>query len=217
MKPKLIIILCIPALAFAGPPYRHGASGQSGVSRGQGMQNCLRQADCPLTSVAITTPTSLPAAELISAFEEERVAYDLYTAAAERWHLRVFSNIAAAEVRHAAALTQLANSSGIPLPPVQRGVYATAEHQRLHDQLLAIVNDSAVGALKAGALVEETDIADLRRLAAIATDPATRTILSNLERASVNHLRAFVRNLRVRGITYEPRVLTPEEYRAIAG
>lgn len=52
---------------------------------------------------------------------------------------------------------------------------------------------------------------------AVATDAAGRTILGNLEKASINHLLAFARNLRMRGITYEPKVLTPAEYAAITG
>lgn len=214
MKTVTLLLLCSPLLAVSGP-HRYG---QAGAGRGaNASQACPRPAECPLITTAVTTPTTLPAHELVSALEEERVAHDLYTAAAERWNLRVFSNIASAETRHAAALAQLAAASGIALPAAQRGIYVTPEHQRLHEQLLAIVNQSETGALGAGALVEETDISDLRRMMAVATDSGTRSILSNLERASANHLRAFVRNLRVRGITYEPKLLTAAEYQALIG
>lgn len=208
----MIFFVCAP-LAFAAP-HRYGQM-QSG-NRG-GAASCPGPSSCPLVTTAITTPTTLPAAEIVSALEEERVAHDLYMAAIERWNLRVFINIAAAETRHAAALTQLATTSAIAVPAAQRGVYVTPEHQRLYEQLLAIVNASETGALQAGALVEETDITDLRRMIAAATDAGTRSIMSNLEKASVNHLRAFVRNLRARGITYEPKVLTADEYTALIG
>lgn len=216
MKPILALALCVPVLTLAAPQRYRGGQADN-PSAGPRNQNCAGRAACPLSTTAVTTPTSLPAAELVSALEEERVAHDLYAAAAARWKLRVFSNIAAAETRHASALTQLATASGIALPAAQPGVYVTPELFSLYGQLLAIVNESESGALRAGALVEETDIADLRRLLTIATDPTTRTILSNLEKASINHLLAFVGNLRTRGITYEPKVLTPAEYSAIVG
>ena len=75
-----------------------------------------------------------------------------------------------------------------------------------------MVNSSATGALRAGALIEETDIADLRRLTALATDEGSKAVIASLESASVNHLGAFVRNLAAAGITYEPQVLTAEEF-----
>ncbi len=217
MKTKLTIALLIPVFALAAQNrYGGGGPGNSmGGRGGPGGQNCPRQAECPLNLVSMTSPTTLPAAEVVYAFEEERVAHDLYTAAAEKWGSRVFVNIASAELRHAAALTQLASASAIALPPVQRGVYSTSDLQQLYTQLLAIASESETGALKAGALVEETDITDLRRMTAVATDAGTRAVLSHLEKASMQHLLAFVRNLEVRGITYQPQVMTAEEFNAI--
>ena len=54
-------------------------------------------------------------------------------------------------------------------PATQPGVSAAADLQRTHDQLLVLVNESETGALRAGARIEETDIADLRRLMARAS------------------------------------------------
>ncbi|MDO8542119.1 MAG: DUF2202 domain-containing protein [Opitutaceae bacterium] len=214
MKTTLTLALLLVPLVGFPAQNRFGRTGQ-GMS-GRGPQNCPNQAECPLNLAAITSPTTLPAAEIVAAFEAERVAHDLYTAAVEKWGSRVFTHIAAAELNHAAVLARLAAASAIALPAASRGAYSTNEHQRLYDQLLAVINGSETGALRAGALVEETDIADLRRLMGMATDPGTRAVLSNLERASVNHLSAFVHNLQMRGITYEPRVLTAEEYLALS-
>jgi hypothetical protein len=64
-------------------------------------------------------------------------------------------------------------------------------------------------------LIEETDIADLRRLIAQATDDGSKAVIANLMTASVNHLGAFVRNLAAAGVAYQPQVLSAEEFAAM--
>lgn len=202
MKTTFGLILLLP-LAALGAPHRQQAPGVAPA------------AGCPASAVAALTPSTLPATSLIAAVEEERMAHDLYVAAAARWDLRVFQRIARSETQHANTLAQLAANSGVALPPAKSGLYATAELQQLYASLLPLVNESEVAALKAAALVEETDIADLREAAAIATDDATRTVLANLERASGRHLNAFVRNLAARGVAYAPQVLAGSDYAAL--
>lgn len=213
MKTQLVFALCLPLFAF-GAQNRHGAPAAAAGTAPATNSSCVGSADCPLNLATSATPSTLAASDLVFAIEEERVAHDLYAAASARWNLRVFANIAEAESRHALALTQLAATAGVPPPAARPGVYASADLQHLYDQLLALVNESETGALRAAALVEETDMADLRRLAAKATDDASRAVLANLERASANHLAAFVRNLAARGVTYQPQVLTGEDFSA---
>lgn len=213
MNIKLSLLLVLPLLAF-GAQNRNGAPGTP-ASTPPCAANCPangNNAACPLNPVTAGTPTTLTAAALVFALEEERLAHDLYATASARWNLRVFANIAEAETRHAAALTQLAATIGVQPPVAEDGVYATADLQALYDQLLVLVNGSATGALRAGALIEETDIADLRRLSAQATDEGSKAVIVNLERASVSHLGAFVRTLAAAGVTYQPQVLTAAEF-----
>ena len=214
MKTKLVIALCFPLLAFAAQN-RQGAPATAGGPAAASNPDCPRTAECPLNAVTPATATTLSAGDLSFAIEEERMAHDIYVAAAAKWNLRVFANIAEAEVRHETALTGLAATQSFALPLAQPGVYAAADLQQMHNQLIVLVNESETGALRAGALVEETDIADLRHLASLATDDATRAVLANLERASLHHLSAFVRNLAARGVTYLPQVLTAEEFSAL--
>jgi len=63
-----------------------------------------------------------------------------------------------------------------------------------------------------GALVEEQDIADLRAMVQATDNEDLRAAAAVLEAGSRNHLNAFVRNLRTRGVTYEPQVLTSADY-----
>lgn len=205
MKTKLCLVLFIPGLALAAQ------------SAGPAVPNAAQRANCVVTSLSPATPTTLPAADLIAAIEEERMAHDVYVAAAAKWNLPVFTRIAQAESQHEAALVRLAATANMTIPVAQPGIYATAELQELHTSLMALANESATGALKAAALIEETDISDLRRLRASATDEPTRAMLANLERASSRHLSAFVRNLAAQGITYAPQVLTADDYSASIG
>lgn len=214
MKTKLTLVLCLPLIAVAAPPYRHGGSGGAAMPRGKGQQNCPNQGACAFQMGTLTSPTTLPASEVVAAIEEERLARDLYLLAADQWKLRVFSNVAAAESRHETALLQVAASAGIPVPARQSGVYASPDVQRLWADLLPLVTQTETGALRAAALVEETDLADLQRLRMLATDEGTRAVLSNLERASRFHLQAFVRNLQARGVSYQPQVLTADQFSA---
>lgn len=179
--------------------------------------DCPAGSDCPITTVTPASPTSLAASELVFAIEEERMAHDVYAAAAARWDLRVFENIVRSEAQHAAALERLAAASGIDVPEAVTGIYHTADLQQLHDSLLNLVNESETAALRAGALLEETDIADLRRATATATDPGTLAVLSNLEGASNRHLSAFVQNLKARGIAYAPQVLAKDDFDTVLG
>ncbi|WP_237702461.1 ferritin-like domain-containing protein [Opitutus terrae] len=183
--------------------------------RGGGAGLCQQQGTCPLTTITPVVPTTLPGAELIYAVEEERVARDLYLTAAERWSLRVFERIARSEAQHEAAVTQLAGSVAVTLPVAARGVYATPELQKLYTDSLVLVNESEVAALRVGALVEESDIAELRRLAGVATDDGTRAVLAHMEQASTRHLNAFVRSLARFGESYQPQVLAVEDFVAL--
>ena len=144
--------------------------------------------------------------------EEEQLAHDVYTVLGDEWGLRIFYNIAEAEQRHIERVAGLLERYGIedPMAGQATGSFTIPEIQALYDQLVAAGSGSSVDALEVGALIEETDIADLRRLA---SDVAgIQVAYTELEEGSQNHLRAFVRQLDSRGVGYEPDVLDPAEF-----
>lgn len=141
--------------------------------------------------------------------EEEQLAHDVYVALGERWGLRVFENIAASEQTHIAATIDLLDRYEIPDPAADNepGTFTDPAIQELYDDFVARGLESRVEALTVGATIEELDIADLRARAD-ATDEATiDDVYARLERASRNHLRAFVGQLELLGVEYEPTVL----------
>jgi hypothetical protein len=70
-------------------------------------------------------------------------------------------------------------------------------------------------ALKAGALIEETDILDLEKEILATGNASVKRVFTNLLFGSENHLRAFTGILKMRKITYEPVLLSQEYYTAI--
>ena len=76
-------------------------------------------------------------------------------------------------------------------------------------------NKTDVDALKVGATIEEVDIVDLQKHLKENDNEDIALVYDNLMRGSRNHLRAFVINLKARGITYSPQYLTQTEYNTI--
>ena len=169
-----------------GPGSGNGNGGPSGTP-------------CAACQVADPAATSLSATEkesLLYMREEEKLARDVYNAFYDRYGLRVFSNIAASEQAHMNAVLTLLNRYGLADPAATTpGVFNNADLQALYDDLIAQGNQSLTEALRAGVLIEETDIADLQDGLALTTHADLRAVYNNLLRASQNHLRAFSRQL----------------------
>jgi hypothetical protein len=147
--------------------------------------------------------------------QEEKLAGDVYAVLADTWGLRVFSTIASAEEVHESETAAVLALYGIddPIADLAAGEFLDPELQALYGDLVERGMTSEIEALMVGALIEETDIADLRDRA---TDEADiQSLYLRLEAGSQNHLRAFVRNLERRGVTYEAQVLGADDVRAI--
>jgi len=150
---------------------------------------------------------------LVSLYEEEILAHDLYVAFGKQWpDVRPFQNIPRSEQMHREAMSGVLENNRVPLPRSDSGrKFATSELNDLFDKLREQGSKSEVAALRAGALIEETDIADLRKMQAISKSDSDKAVFANLEAASGNHFRAFVRNLEARGEKYMPSVLSPAD------
>jgi hypothetical protein len=150
---------------------------------------------------------------LVSLYEEEILAHDLYVTFGKQWpEVRPFQNIPRSEQMHREAMAGVLKCNRVPLPRSASGrKFATSGLNDLYDKLRDQGSKSEVAALRAGALVEETDIADLRKMQAGTKSDSDKAVFANLEAASGNHFRAFVRNLEARGEKYKPSVLSPAD------
>lgn len=149
-------------------------------------------------------------------YEEEKLSYDLYTEFFNRWGLNVFDQVRESEAIHMQRIKELMDTKDIPqgtgIAGGDKGVYESKEVQSLYDQYTVLGYISDITALETAALMEESDIANLRSRIKSQSDERTVKIFSQMERASRNHLRAFVKSLKLSGIDYRPAVLTQAEY-----
>ena len=142
--------------------------------------------------------------------EEEKLARDVYITLNDIYNLRVFKNISRSEQIHMNAVKYLLDIYELedPAEGNEVGVFTNPDLQALYDNLIASGMVDEIEALKVGALIEETDIADLQtHIAEIDDNADIKFVYQNLLRGSSYHLRAFVFNLKVRGVIYEPQIL----------
>lgn len=193
--------------ADSGAAGRGGGHGHSSSHAGEHGDDAA--ADTPSSLVELTQDEI---AGLLWMREEEQLAHDVYVALGEHWGLRIFDNIAASEATHVERVVGLLDRYGIddPMADQPAGTFTIPELQQWHDELVADGSESIVRALEVGALIEETDIVDLRDRATDVGDIDAAYDL--LEQGSHKHLRAFTRQLGARDTTYEPTVLDATAY-----
>ncbi len=215
MWPNLYTRLAFPAVAAAALVWALGAATPLAA------QSAPAEAVVPAIAATATLAPE-EEASLLFMFEEEKLAHDLYVAlgnvaAVNGWALPVFDNIARAETMHANAVQRLlirydVNVTAVDLPT---GEFHNADLQALYDALLVQASASAADALAAGALVEETDIADLDARVATSAHADISRVYAQLRKGSTHHLQAFTGLLENRGgARYTPQVLSSEEYAA---
>ena len=150
--------------------------------------------------------------------EEEKMARDVYLTMYEKYPLPIFRNIPKSENAHMSAIKVLIDKYDLTDPVGDNivGVFTNENIQGLYDDLVANGSVNEIEALKAGALIEETDILDLdTHIAEIDENDDILTIYTNLRRGSTHHLKAFVWNLKMRGVEYTPQLMDLEDYNDI--
>ena len=163
--------------------------------------------------VVAASLTPLEEEHLIFIREEEKLARDFYIKMYEKWSSLVFNNIKTSEQEHMDAVLRILVKYGIPDPASKKiGVFNNTALQNLYNDLVRQGEASLLGALQAGAFIEEYDIKDLRTAFADTTKTDLRRIYSNLELGSENHLRAFVSHIEaITGTSYVVQVLPQNE------
>ncbi len=167
---------------------------------------------CLLTGTVLTpspictvtgTATEVEIAGILFMREEEKLARDIYSYLFLKYNLLVFNNISKSENIHVTAVQRLMtgftiadNSSNNP------GEYVNADLKALYAKLKTMGDLSVIDALKVGVLVEQTDIADLKKQLSLVDNASIKIVYTNLSKASETHLKAFIWNLKVKGVVY---------------
>ena len=147
--------------------------------------------------------------------EEEKLARDVYLTFDEFYiELAIFENIAESEQRHMDAIKNLLDKYGLddPTEGMDIGEFTNQELQNLYYQLIEEGEQSLNDALTVGGKIEEIDIIDLKNYIEQTDKTDLERVYSNLLKGSKNHLRAFVKELKKQGVTYEPFYLSQEEF-----
>jgi len=167
--------------------------------------------------VVAASLTPLEEEHIIFIREEEKLARDFYIEMYEKWGSLVFNNIKASEQEHMDAVLRLLVKYGIPDSASREiGVFNNTALQELYNNLIRQGDASLLGALKAGAFIEEYDIKDLRTAFDDTKKIDLRRVYSNLELGSANHLKAFVSHIEaIMGTPYVAQFLPQNEVNAI--
>ena len=97
------------------------------------------------------------------------------------------------------------------------GIFENTLLQKYYHELVTNGSKSFTEALKVGAKIEELDISDLDKRIAQTKQPDILNAYNYLKKASENHLRAFVRRLKMQGVNYEAVILNKDEFNKIVG
>ena len=170
----------------------------------------------PITAVmGAVSLTSPEVTGILLMREEEKMAKDIYTFFFNKFDYRIFNNISKSETVHAEAMLRLITYFKLSDPSTTTaGTYSNPELQELYNKFVSEAT-TVEDALRTGAFIEEYDIADLKKLISETGNSYIIRVYSNLKRGSENHLRAFTRMLKLKGIVHEPQILDKEEYLSI--
>ncbi len=151
--------------------------------------------------------------------EEEKLARDVYDSMYAKWEVNPFGNVRQSEQTHMDRMKTLFTTYRLE-DPVERnndkhGVFANTLLQEYYTQLVSFGSQSLSEALKVGAKIEELDIADLETRINQTQNKDIVATYNYLKMASENHLRAFVRRLKMQGINYEPVILSKAAFETI--
>jgi len=154
---------------------------------------------CVVTGTVNGTET----ASLLFMREEEKMARDVYAYLYAKYKLPVFLNVSKSENAHTSAVLRLITGFNITDNTTNvAGVYADIHLTDLYKQLITMGDISVIDALKAGILIEQTDISDLQNALLAVENLSVKTVYNNIMAGSNAHLKAFIWNLKIKGVSY---------------
>ncbi len=199
---KLFSLAIITSITISMPLYANQGHGQGNQVQGS-IDKAQQSNRCILEPNAGNEISAEVEAQLQFMGEEEKLARDVYLYLSSVWNNNVFANIARAEQVHIDSVNKFLDAYGIQnLASDLSGVFTNTTLQSLYDSLTAKADNSLIDALMVGALIEEVDINDLIIAIGQTTDPAVAQMYTRLMNGSYSHLRAFINQLAVQGVTY---------------
>ncbi len=218
---RLVVLVLLLAIAFAGctnnvklNQTQHGNAGQKG--KGPMTRNgSVMWSEVMGIKAGNLTPQEVE--DIIHMRQEEKLAHDVYLTLYNKWHLRIFENIAKSEQTHMNAVKMLIEKYNLTDPNEGKGLgeFENPKFTKLYEELVAEGSKSVLDALKVGAMIEELDIVDLQKCLNHTNKRDIRLVYENLKRGSENHLRAFVSQIERMSGKYVPKYLSEKEFEEI--
>lgn len=165
----------------------------------------------------VTSPLTADEIEFLYAIrEDEKVARDLYLAFSAKYpKVTQISKIATAESSHIACVEAVLDYYEIEYPALgANGVFEDATRQAFYNELVD-KSSTLIEASSTMALVEEETIFAYKSVQGQIANANISLIVTNMIKASSNHLRATVRHIKALGGNYVPSYLTTEEFDTI--
>lgn len=149
--------------------------------------------------------------------EEEKLLRDTYLFLQSKWGNPLFSGMFDATQSHMDAVLLLIQKYNLEDPATKTGVgeFITPEIQSLYYIIKEEGEKSEVDGLRAAAIVQENIVFQLESLLLKTESEDVKLVYEVLAKASRNHLRVIVNALKEKGVEYNPRYLTEEEFKEI--
>jgi len=144
--------------------------------------------------------------------EEEKIARDVYITLYQKWGVKSFDNISKSEEKHMDAVKILIDKYGLEdsMKSGEVGVFNNPEFQKLYDDLIEKGFKSKADAIQVGMTIEDLDIYDLEKFMKETSNEDILRVFDNLNKGSMNHMRAFDKQLKKEGSTYKAQFITEE-------
>jgi len=166
------------------------------------------------------TPISLTEQEktdLLFLIEEEKMARDVYLFSGTLYNQNIFQNIPESEQIHMDRIKSLLEKYNLedPTEGMAQGEFINTDIQALYDDLTNSSSESLMGALIAGATIEDLDIADLMSLKQNTEKEDLISAYDFLLCGSKNHMRGFMNQISNNNGTYTPQYIDQELFNEI--
>ncbi len=178
---------------------------------------CTKEDTLAKQNTNTTDPTiSESESSLLFMLEEEKLARDTYLYLDSLYgYLKVFKNISSSEQRHMDFVANLLDSRSISYQILDQGSFADTSLQAFYNSFKLKGQLGLAEALHIGATIEDLDIYDLQNFIADSQDQALIDLYETLICGSGNHMRAFVSNMEMQGLSYQAQFLSQAEVDSI--
>ena len=164
----------------------------AGCSKDPVVSPAEEQDDTDFKSSIVLTDEEI--ASLMFMVEEEKLAMDVYNYLYTLYPVKIFEKIGLSESKHVAAVSKLIEKFELenPIEGNGPGVFVNGDLQQMYYDLQALGEESKIGALTAGVIIEETDIEDIQGyLDEVVQAKPLQQVYEHLLLGSYKHLDSF--------------------------